>query len=672
MDLESGALGRCRVCARIVAVLVAAAVVGLAGCSSAPAADPPPAPAVAQPAGGALTKADVDAWLDGMIPATLASTGIPGASVSVVAGGRVLTARGYGVADTGTTGDARRAVDPSGTLFRLASISKTVTATAVMQQVERGGLDLDADVHRYLDFPLATPKGPVTLRTLLTHTAGFEERFRGLVSFGPGQQDLRQFVADDPPEQVFAPGTMPSYSNYGYSLAGYVVQRVSGVPFARYVQENILAPAGMTSSTFDQPVPAPLASRLAKGYPDDSRAPLPEEVIPAAPAGAFSSTATDMGRFMLAQLGTLPAAKPILAPATLELMHRPALGSDTLGSLADGRRMTLGFFDQRTRGHDGLGHEGDSTVFHSAMRFYARDGVGIFITLNGNGRGATDSYTLRESLMDGFADRYLRSPDGARTGDDQVDRSLTPARKRDDALAAAGTYESTRSSYSTFISTLRLAGQAHVTARDDGTIVVAGLPGQFSPAQYEELRPGLWRRTGGESLIATRPAAGQVTTISTMGALSVARVDAAHDAALVVPLAIGSILVLLLAALAWPAGALLRRRYGAAAPAARGRVVRVLTRIGVVAALAAVAGWAFTALSVLGYTDVPDGPLRAFQALQALGLIAIVPAAIRLGESVRFREGVVTIVGRACVVLALGGLGWIALVFGLIAPSVSY
>ena len=673
MHFGTGTLRRGRARSRAVAAIVmTAAVIGLAGCSSTPAAEPPPSPAEQQPTGGALTKTDVDAWLDGMVPSTLASTGIPGASVSVVAGGRILTSRGYGVADTGTTAAPRRQVDPSGTVFRLASISKTLTATAVMQLVEQSRLDLDADIHRYIDFPLPTPQGKVTLRNLLTHTAGFEERFRGLIAFGHGP-DLRQFVADDPPEQVFAPGTMPAYSNYGYSLAGYIVQRVSGLPFATYMQEYILEPAGMTSSTFVQPVAAPLATHLAAGYPDDSKPPIPEEIIPAVPAGALSSTATDMGRFMLAQLGALPGGRRILKPATLKLMHEPALDAATLGSLAEGRRMTLGFFDQRTNGHDALGHEGDSTVFHSMMQFYPRDGVGIFIALNGNGRGAADAYALRTALMDGFAHRYLPSASGERTGDTQIDPSLTAAQKLVDARATAGTYESTRSSYSTFISMVRLVGQTRVVAREDGTIVVSGLPGQFSPARYEELQPGLWRQTGGETLVVTRPTDGRVTTISTMGALSVSRVDPAHDAALVVPVTIGSIVVLILAVLAWPAGALLRRRYhAAAAPIGLGRVARISTRIGVVAALAAVAGWMFTVLSVLGYDDVPDAPLRVLQALQVIGLVAIAPAALRVVDAIRHHEGGVTTTGRAFVMLALGGLAWVALVFGLIAPSVSY
>ncbi|MFT2689923.1 serine hydrolase domain-containing protein [Clavibacter zhangzhiyongii] len=187
----------------------AAAPAGAAG-SAAPSQDPPPpAPPQHQPGGHDLTKADVDTWLDGVVGSALPTTGIPGAAVSVVADGQVLTTRGYGLADTGTEGTPARAVDPDDTLFRVGSVSKVVSATAVMQLVEEGRLDLDADVQQHLDFDLDTPKGAVTLRHLLTHTAGFEEVITGLIGVAGSERDLGDVMRTDPPAQVFVPGTTP-------------------------------------------------------------------------------------------------------------------------------------------------------------------------------------------------------------------------------------------------------------------------------------------------------------------------------------------------------------------------------------------------------------------------------------------------------------------------------
>jgi len=186
-----------------------------------------PGPQVSQPEGRhELTEDDVSAWLDGKIPDALNRGNLPGAVVTVVHNGRILVTRGYGYAATGADGEPRRPVD-SDTLFRIASVSKLATSIAVMQLVERGELDLDVDISAYTDvkIPRRYP-GDITLRNLLTHTAGFEERGRNLVTSEPGPFDLDESVRQDPPAQVFAPGTTPAYSNYGMSLAGYIVERV--------------------------------------------------------------------------------------------------------------------------------------------------------------------------------------------------------------------------------------------------------------------------------------------------------------------------------------------------------------------------------------------------------------------------------------------------------------
>ena len=306
--------------------LVAGVLVALAGCGSPP-APTTPAPAAPVPA-APLTPADVDAYLDGMLPAALDRTEIAGAAVTVVHDGQVLASRGYGYADSGSDGGAPRPVDPDRTLFRVGSVSKVFTAAAVLQLVEQGALDLDADVARYLDFPLPRRfDEPVTLRTLLTHTAGFEERAAHLMSYDEPAPALRDVVAVDPPEQVFAPGTVPSYSNYGYALAGYVVERVTGTPFTEHVDRAVLARAGMASSSFAQPLPLDLAGRLSRGYTTASAAPAPFEVVAPAPAGALTASAADVGRFMLGQLGgretRCSGRRPWPSPASRPCRRRP-------------------------------------------------------------------------------------------------------------------------------------------------------------------------------------------------------------------------------------------------------------------------------------------------------------------------------------------------------------
>ena len=211
-----------------------------------------------------LTQADVDAWLDGFMPYALKAGGIPGAVVVVVKDGQPVTMRGFGYADV----KARKPVDPNLTLFRPGSVSKLFTWTAVMQQVQAGKIDLDKDINTYLDFKIPEKFGkPITMRHLMTHTAGFAETAKYLINFDKQPpQALDKALSRWVPERIYAPGAMHAYSNYGASLAGYIVQRVSGEPFNQYIQRHILQPAGMQHSTFDQPLPARFAPIMSQGY----------------------------------------------------------------------------------------------------------------------------------------------------------------------------------------------------------------------------------------------------------------------------------------------------------------------------------------------------------------------------------------------------------------------
>src|SRR5437773_8879544 len=176
-----------------------------------------------------ITASDVEAFLGGVVPMQLQREDIAGAVVVVVKDGNVLVSKGYGYADV----KARTPVSPSATLFRPGSISKTFTWTTVMQLVEQGKINLDADVNDYLDFQVPHTFGrPVTVRNLMTHAPGFEEVIKDLSVDRADQLPMLQaFVGAHEPNQIYAPGTVPAYSNYGADLAGYIVQRVSGMPF---------------------------------------------------------------------------------------------------------------------------------------------------------------------------------------------------------------------------------------------------------------------------------------------------------------------------------------------------------------------------------------------------------------------------------------------------------
>ncbi|HME68634.1 MAG TPA: serine hydrolase domain-containing protein [Myxococcota bacterium] len=211
---------------------------------------------------GPTDRREFEAFFDGLLSGLMADRHVSGAVVLVVKDGAVFFAKGYGVADLATG----RPVDPD-TLFRAGSISKLFTATAVMQLVEQGKLDLNADVNQYLEgfrIPDAFGK-PVTLANLLTHTGGFDDSFLGTTQpLGAAPIPLHMYLAMRMPRRVMPPGKLLSYSNHGLALAGYLVERASGQPFAEYMREHVLDPLGMTHSGFGLPASPP--SSLAVGY----------------------------------------------------------------------------------------------------------------------------------------------------------------------------------------------------------------------------------------------------------------------------------------------------------------------------------------------------------------------------------------------------------------------
>ena len=230
-----------------------------------------------------LTRDDLGAFFDGFVPIELQRDDIAGAVVLVVKDGSVLFAKGYGYSDV----KSKKPVTVGDTLFRPGSISKTFTWTAVMQLVEQGKIDLNRDVNDYLDFKIpATFDKPITMKDLMTHTPGFEETLKDLfVASASDMRPLRDYLATHLPAQIFPPGTTPAYSNYGATLAGYIVQRVSGMPFDDYVEQNILQPLGMHRTTFRQPLPADLQPLMSNGYNRASQSPKSFEFVASVAGG---------------------------------------------------------------------------------------------------------------------------------------------------------------------------------------------------------------------------------------------------------------------------------------------------------------------------------------------------------------------------------------------------
>jgi len=512
--------------------------------SAAPA--PPAASSAALPSARELTATDLEAFLDGLMPAQLEREDVAGAVVAVVKDGRVLFLKGYGFADVAN----RKPVSPSDTLFRPGSISKLFTWTSVMQLVEQGKLDLDRDVNDYLDFkiPVAFEK-PITLRNVMTHTPGFEETGKELfVSDAAHVRPLGEYLRDHLPARIFPPGTTPAYSNYGTALAGYIVQRVSGKPFEQYVAENIYGPLQMPHTTFVQPLPADLQPLMSNGYVRASQAAKPYEFVQAYPAGSVATSATDMCSFMIAHLqdGQFGGTR-ILKPETAKLMHSKQFASDPRLN-----GMALGFYEETRNGQRIIGHGGDTVYFHSDLHLIPDANVGFFVSYNSMGKAEVSPRTI---LFEKFLDRYFPyTPPVA----------APVATAKEDAKLVSGLYIASRRGDTTFFKLTNLFGEPKVFTNSDGTISIDPLKGPNGELKrYTEISPLLYREVNGQDQIGFHRDANQRLEFSIDYPFFVFQRSGAMDNkyfnfSLIVP----GLLIILLTLLLWPVAAGIRWHYG--------------------------------------------------------------------------------------------------------------
>jgi CubicO group peptidase (beta-lactamase class C family) len=640
-----------------------------------PAAPPKAAAATASPAAPEsrpagtpqLTGTDVEAWLDGFMPFTLRTADIPGAVVVVVKDGATLLQKGYGFSDV----EKRTPVDPEQTLFRPGSVSKLFTWTAVMQLVEQGKLDLDADVNQYLDFKIPDFEGqPITLRNIMTHTPGFEEQYKGLILADAADvKDLSEYVKESTPARLFAPGTTPAYSNYATALAGYIVARTSGMSFDDYLDKFVFAPLEMTSSSMRQPLPEALLARMSLGYPRASEDAKPYELITPAPAGSLASSGADMAHFMIAHLQNgRYGDNRILREETARLMHDSAL---TIFPRVN--RMLLGFYESNYNGHRVISHGGDTQWFHSDLSLFIDDGVGLYISMNAPGKEGASS-KVRGALFEEFADRYF--PADVPAG--EVDEKTAA----EHAALIAGTYSISRRMETNFFSLLGFIGQYRVTVNEDGTITSPLWPDAAGNLfKWREVEPFVWRAVGGKELLSARVEDGRVTgfTFEPLSAILIFEPTPAYKSpAWLMPLVGAGLMALVLTTLAWPVTALTRRHYRVAYPLA-GEDARAhrWVRYAALAAVTLTVAWLTTVITALEKLSLLSGSLDWwFWVLQLLSPIVYVGAAA-IGA---WNAWVVLKSARRwyaklwAVLLAIAFLAllWVAIVYHLIAFDLQY
>ena len=502
------------------------------------------------PQAGLTDPEELEGFVDDFFKRQMEISHLPGAVFVLVKDGEIFFGKGYGYADL----ESQTRVVPEETIFLPGSVGKLFTATAVMQLVEQGKLELDRDVNDYLDdfqIPSTYPQ-PVTVGDLLTHTGGFDERLIGASAATPQELvPLGQYLAQNMPPRVMPAGDNISYCNHCYALAGYLVEKVTGMPWEQYVDENILQPLEMSRSTVQQPPPADLAADLAVGYSYTNgeyvQAPYP--LMNIAPAGALYATATDMAHFLITQLqkGRYGEAR-ILREDTFEVLHEQGFRNHP-----QLRAYTYGGFSLFTaNGQRVLAKGGDVGGFSSTLVLLPDENLGFFASFNA-GIDLFAEEEPRGELLRQFLDRYCA-----------VQEQTVATQPSPNLERVSGNYRWNRLSRTTVEKALNPIGllQFHVVPRNDGTLRVSSVVPFITPAVYTEVEPLLFQEVDGTDYIAFREdEAGRI--IHMFGSIgeepaTFEKVASYEKDTFQLGLTVGLVLAFL-SVLAWPVASLLRR-----------------------------------------------------------------------------------------------------------------
>lgn len=335
----------------------------------------------------------------------LAAESVPGAAVAVVQDGEIIYANGFGFADLQTRTPVTR-----DTVFGIGSVGKSATAMAIMQLVDAGQLSLDTPVVeiipelRLQDMEMART---ITVRQLLSHSSGLPllpvlDIALGWLDY-PGRiealGDLLTYLATMDERPAGWPGQRFSYSNDGYALAGAVIERIAGMPYDQFLEASVFLPLGMTRSTLADPTTLPWAD-VTSLYDYDESSTHPEPVHRSAwpssrliaPAGLHRSTATDMARYLIGQLGRWPG----VSAEGIRLLHQPVIERDSTSSYALGWGVVPNY-----RGERMLAHSGGITGVSSHVILLPERRTGVVVLLNVAGGPSRE---IAEVVIEGVLD----------------------------------------------------------------------------------------------------------------------------------------------------------------------------------------------------------------------------------------------------------------------------
>lgn len=573
-------------------------------------ADAPP-PLSAEGSAASAAGDDLHAFLDGLVEGLRREHLLPGVTLALVRPDAPTLLRGHGHADLA----ARTPVDPQQTLFRIGSVSKTFIWTAALLLVDRGQLDLDADVNTYLQAVKVAPAfdAPVTMRQLMSHRAGFED---SLQVFAVGDDDARplaQLLAEHQPKRVHPPGARTSYSNWGSALAAQVVADVAGEDYGRFLRRELLEPLGMRDTLWDGPtrMDAATRARLAQGYADDAgvlRIEAEMQLGAYWPAGGMSTTAADMARWMRFHLnhGELDGRRLLSTKTHALIWARP------YSDRAQAADVTHGFIQTPFHGLLLTGHGGATESYLSNLVLLPELGLGVFVS-----QSSGASRNLVQRLPEQIIERLQALPPAA---------PLAAEGGEPGALAEVdGDYLGNRRVFSSFAAIFGAFDGVSLRAVNSDTIALDAGP---RSGEYRRIGEDLFESAFGQRLVLIRGAEGRVAAFADgSGVHSFERVEGVSSPQWLFA-ALGACLLLAVSTLGGVVWRLGRKRYGGPADALVGGV-SVLAALCVLALIGCFVAVSI-ALQQAGAADLPGNyPVPAMLWMHWAGW-AVVAAALAM------------------------------------------
>ncbi|UZO79956.1 beta-lactamase family protein [Aquimarina sp. ERC-38] len=366
-----------------------------------------------------ITIKDLEIKLDSLITYTMESEQIPGASYIIVKDGKILLKKGYGYT---TLGKNLKPIDPDSTIFRIGSITKTFTVTALLQLKDRNLIDLHTDVNQYLKsvkVPTAF-KESVTASHLMTHSAGFDE-LRGRVVYNKNQQLPLKTFLDGKLKRIRKSGVVSAYSTFGIALAGLLIEDISGLSLEDFMKKNIWDPLNMTMTSIELPKNQESNLSIGYEYQNGLNVPQPWEWYHTFPASSINSTTADMGRYlqMHLNLGQLNNDTILNTESALSMQKQQlSIHSEVYG-------FAYGFYERKEFGLKTYNHGGDMLGYSSFMTLVPEINLGVFVVHHHENTG------LRKKVISQVLKHF---------GTDNIVNS-NPERMHEDVSEFAGNYK---------------------------------------------------------------------------------------------------------------------------------------------------------------------------------------------------------------------------------------